>query len=127
MTSPFSILIVDDNPSIASTLEDILEVKGFEVLTANSGAEALEILRAHPVNILLTDVKMPDMDGLALYREARQIQPAPYTIFMTAYAADDLIRQGLEEGIKTVLTKPLDIEFLLLLFFAIQRLHPQAG
>ena len=61
-----SILVVDDYPPIANTLADILDRKGFEVKTANSGAEALEILRDHPMDILLTDAMMPEMNGVEL-------------------------------------------------------------
>ncbi|MGB8214439.1 MAG: response regulator [Anaerolineales bacterium] len=122
MPTPFSVLIVDDNPSMATAMVDILLATGYQAYAATSGAEALEILRAHSVHVLLTDVKMPDMDGLALYRATRKLSPATTTIFMTAYAADELIQQGLAEGIKTVLTKPVDIDFLLLLIAALQRI-----
>ena len=122
MRESTTILVVDDNPSMTKTLADILQVKGFDVYLAYSGAEALEILRSQPVDILLTDVKMPDMDGVALYRETRKTHPNLTTFLMTAYAADDIIQQGLAEGIKTVLTKPLDINFLLSLVSAARRL-----
>ena len=127
MDTSISILVVDDNPSNATSLADILEVKGFTVHAAASGADALQILQKQPVDILMTDVKMPEMNGLELYREARKAHPHLITIFMTAYAADDLIQQGVAEGIKTVLTKPLDINFLLLLFSAEKRIINEAG
>jgi len=127
MGETISILVVDDNPAMADTLADILEVKGFSVHAAASGAEALKILREQPVDILLTDVKMPEMNGLELYRETRKLYPRLITIFMTAYAADELIQQGMAEGVKTVLTKPVDINFLLLLFSAEKRIINRAG
>jgi len=116
------ILVVDDNPSMAKTLADIMGIKGFEVHAAYSGLEALAILQNQPVDILLTDVIMPDMNGVELYRKTRKAFPKLTTILMTAYAADDIIHQGLAEGIKTVLTKPLDIELMLALFSAYKRL-----
>ena len=119
-----SVLIVDDNVAMTRSLADILEVKGFVVHAANTGADALQILRDNPVDILLTDVKMPDMNGVSLYRQTRTTHPALTTILMTAYAADELIQQGLSEGIKAVLTKPLDVDFLLQLFSAIKRNLP---
>jgi CheY-like chemotaxis protein len=122
MSGILAILVVDDNPSMARTLADILDVKGFEVHAAYSGAEALEILRNQRVDILLTDVRMPDMNGVALYREARKTRPNLTTVLMTAYAADDIIQQGIAEGIKTVLNKPLDMDFVLSLFSAYKRL-----
>ncbi len=75
------------------------------------------------MHILLTDVRMPDMNGVALYREARKSHPTLTTYLMTAYAADEIIRQGMKEGIKTVLTKPLDIDLMLALFTAYKNSH----
>ncbi len=127
MSASISILVVDDNPDMATVLADILDLRGFTVHAATSGAEALEIMRNHPVDILLTDVKMPEMNGLELYRATRKPYPKLITIFMTAYAADDLIRQGMVEGIKTVLTKPVDIKFLLLLFSVQRKIITEAA
>ena len=121
MKDTTTILVVDDNPSMAKTLADILNLKGFEVYAAYSGAQALEVLQNQVIDILLTDVKMPDMDGVALYRATRKTHPNLTTILMTAYAADDIIQQGMAEGIKTVLNKPLDIDFLITLFSAFKR------
>ena len=117
----FSVLIVDDNPSMASALADILVIKGFETYLVASGAAALQVLQDHPVDILLTDVIMPEMNGVELYRKTRQDYPQLITILMTAYAADELIQQGMAEGIKTVLTKPIDIDFLILLLSTYNR------
>jgi len=127
MSETLCILVVDDNPSMADSLADILEIKGFTVRAAASGKEALEILREGPVDFLLTDVKMPEMNGLDLYRATRKLYPRLITVFMTAYAADDLIQQGMAEGVKTVLTKPLDIKFLLSFFSAQKRIINRAG
>ena len=127
MSETIRILVVDDNPAMAGTLADILEMKGFSVHAAASGAEALEILRKQPIDILLTDVKMPGMNGLELYRETRKAYPKLVTIFMTAYTADELIRQGMVEGVKIILDKPVDIGFLLALFSAEKRIINRIG
>jgi CheY-like chemotaxis protein len=127
MSTPLSILVVDDNLSLARSLKDILEVKGYTVHVANSGAEALKILDAHPVDILLTDVIMEGMNGLELYLAAREAHPRLVTFLMTAYAADDLIQQGMRAGIRTVLNKPLDIDLVLMLFSAHARLFAESG
>jgi CheY-like chemotaxis protein len=121
MKDTAAILVVDDNPSMAKTLTDILELKGFCVHAAHSGVQALEVLQNQAIDILLTDVRMPEMDGVTLYRKARKIRPNLTTIFMTAYAADEIIQQGLAEGIKAVLTKPLDIDFLVSLLSVVKR------
>lgn len=120
MKRAVAILIVDDNPLMVKTLADILLLKGYTVLTARSGVEALQILRRRKVDILLTDVIMPNMNGVALYRQARQISPHLTAFLMTAYSADEIIRQGREEGVKAVLTKPIDINLLLALAAAVE-------
>ncbi len=68
------------------------------------------------MDILLTDVMMLGMNGVELYRETKKINPSLTAILMTNYAADDLIQEGVKEGIKAVLDKPVDITFLLALF-----------
>jgi CheY-like chemotaxis protein len=118
MSESLSILIVDDNVSMARSLADVLEAKGYEVYSANSGAEALKILLDHHLDVMLTDVIMPEMDGVALYHETRKNYPGLTTFLMTAYAADDLIQRGMRDGIKTVLNKPLNIDLLLSLLSA---------
>jgi two-component system response regulator FlrC len=123
MSNPTTILVVDDNPPMAKTLSDILTIKGYEVHTAYSGAEALDILKHHEIHILLTDVIMPDMDGVALYRQTRKTHPQLVTFLMTAYAADEIIQQGIAEGIKTVLTKPVDINLFLNLVMAVEQVY----
>lgn len=118
MKNQSDILVVDDNPTMAQTLADILHAKGYQVHTAFCGEEALQVLENEAIDIMLTDVRMPDMSGVELYRRSRDIQPLMRTFLMTAYSADDVIQQGLNEGIKTVLTKPLDVNLLLTLIDA---------
>ncbi len=121
-----AILVVDDNPPMVQTLADILETKGFVVFTARGGAEALAILHSQQIDLLLTDVVMPDMNGVQLYRLARESHPHLITFLMTAYSADEIIRQGMAEGIKTVLNKPLDINLLLMLIEAVDAVYVHA-
>ena len=127
MSETLSILVVDDYPPLVSILAKILDLNGFEVQTANSGAEALDILQAHPVDVLLTDVMMPDMNGIELYRETKKTHPSITAILMTAYAPEDLIQQGFEEGIKTILDKPLNMDYLVALFSIIKASKSNSG
>jgi CheY-like chemotaxis protein len=113
MSEKLSVLVVDDNLSMAESLRDVLELEGFIAYGVNSGADALAILGEHAVDILLTDVIMPEMDGVALYRATRKTHPGMRTFLMTAYSADGLIQKGMAEGIKTIFNKPVDIDLLL--------------
>jgi CheY-like chemotaxis protein len=121
-----SILVVDDFPPFVDTLVEVLDAKGYEVETAYSGAQALQILQNHPVDLLLADIRMANMNGLELYRRARKLHAHLTTILMTAYAANDLIQQCLAEGVKAILEKPLDIDSLIGLISGIQIINSNA-
>lgn len=123
MSEKVSILIVDDSPAMTQTLVDILEAVGYSVRSAHSGREALKVVAQQPIDMVLTDVRMPDMNGVELYRGLRKTHSEVIVFLMTAYAADDIIQDGLEEGIQTILTKPLDIDFLLAMFSAAERAY----
>lgn len=120
MSKTTSILVVDDNPSMTQTTADILSLHGYRVYLAYSGVEALQVLARENVDILLSDVVMPDMDGVVLYQQARQIHPRLIAFLMTAYSADEVIQRGMAEGIRTVLTKPLNLDLLLALIQAVE-------
>ena len=104
------ILVVDDEPDLARGLARILKSRGFDVVIAEGGIQAVELCRKHHPQAMLTDIKMPDMDGLALSREIKRIDPGAAVIFMTGYS--DSEREALEEGAVAVLRKPLDYSLL---------------
>ena len=107
------VLIVDDDVSQCQTLSMILKYKGYDVDTAHDGPEGIRRVKERPYEVIFTDMKMPAMNGLETYRRIREIRPGAVVTMMTAYALDDLVQQGLEEGANGVLYKPLDIEVIL--------------
>lgn len=113
MSEALHILVVDDDLMMARTLVDILRVKGYRAEAAHSGAEALERVEQGPFDCVLSDVKMPKVNGVELYRAIKARRPDLAVVLMTAYSADKLVQEGLEEGIVACLTKPLDINLLL--------------
>jgi CheY-like chemotaxis protein len=117
MSDKLRILIVDDDRRMTHTLADILTLAGYDAVEATSGPEAIMKANTMIFDCVLSDIKMPGMNGLELYRELRDVQPGLPVVLMTAYAADNVIRQGLEEGVIAALEKPLDLQ-LLLVFFA---------
>lgn len=116
MKEKVKILIVDDDRRMAKTLEDILVYKGYEARCAHSGAEALDKATGARFDCVLTDIKMPGMNGVELFKAIKAVQPDVPVVLMTAYSADELVREGLKEGAITSLTKPLDIDALLRFF-----------
>ena len=124
MSTILSVLVVDDYLPLVSSLAQILHRSGYEVQTANSGFEALRMLKAHPVDVLLTDFRMPLMTGLELYREIKKIHISLTAILMTADASEELLEQGIAEGMRAVLDKPLDINYLIALISSLTVIQP---
>jgi CheY-like chemotaxis protein len=103
------------------TLSDIFSMAGHKPVEATSGAQALELARTQPFDCVLTDVRMPGMDGVELHRQLRLAQPGLPVMLMTAYASDETIRKGLDEGVVGVFDKLLDINQLLGFFASLAR------
>jgi DNA-binding NtrC family response regulator len=115
------ILVVDDDRMMARTLVDILKVKGYQAEAAHSGPKALEKVTQGHFDCVLTDVKMPEVSGVELYRAIKARQPDLPVVLMTAYSTDRLVQEGLEEGAIAALTKPLDINRLLCFFSSLRK------
>lgn len=124
MSEKLRILIVDDDRRMAKTLLDILQVKGYEAEAAHSGSEALDKVDKGRFDCLITDIKMPQMNGVELYRAIKAMQPDLPVVLMTAYSTDTLVQEGLEEGAIATLTKPLDINLLLSFFSTLRKERP---
>lgn len=105
---PLRILVVDDEPAVLMTLAANLELEGHHVIEAPGPQQALELAQRVEFDVLLTDVRMPGMNGIELYRALRKQKPALRAIVMTAFAVEELVDQGLQEGVYTVLRKPFD-------------------
>jgi DNA-binding response OmpR family regulator len=111
--SPVRILIVDDEPDTCANLSDILTDLGYQVDTANDGFAALELVKKHPYEVALLDLRMPGMDGLELYRRMREISAETVAIVVTAYASSDTAKSVLATGAWKILPKPVNIGSLL--------------
>jgi DNA-binding NtrC family response regulator len=114
MTTPDSlrILVVDDEPLMLQTVQDIFRVKGYQSEVAPGGAEAMRKISQTRFDFVLCDIKMPDLNGVELYRAIKAIQPNLPVVLMTAFANDALVQEGLAEGVISVLNKPLDMNLL---------------
>lgn len=109
-----TILIVDDEKNYPLILSSILEDEGFETLTANSGQAALEILKSSDVDLVLTDMKMPVMDGIQLLEEVKDKDPDLPVIMMTAYGTVEKAVEAMQKGAYNYVLKPFDNERLIL-------------
>ena len=110
-----SILIVDDEQSYRQLLSLVFEGDGHSIRTAMNGREALELLHAEPAEIIISDVKMPDMDGIDLLRAVRETLPDVGVILMTAFASVETAREAFKLGADDFIQKPFDVEELKLI------------
>lgn len=104
------IVVVDDEPEILRTLKRILSRKGYEVVTFDSPLNALDYLKTERVNLILTDLKMPGMDGVQLLLRVKQSHPSLPVILLTAYATIETAVTAMQQGAFDYLRKPFDIK-----------------
>ncbi len=109
----FRILVVDDELSVRDSLKEWLEEEGFSVAMAASGFEALEMLTTEPFQLMLTDIKMPEMDGVELLKRAREISPDLCILMMTAYATVETAVEAMKIGALDYLIKPFEPEVMI--------------
>lgn len=121
MRKKIRILVVDDDHRMIKTLVDIFKVKGYEVEGAYSGDEAKEKVAEQRFDCVLTDIKMPQINGVELHKAIKAMRPDLPVVLISAYSADKLVKEGLEEGAIAFLTKPLDINLLLIFFSSLRR------
>ncbi len=114
MSDKAKILVVDDEISIVEVLKALLSREGYEVSTASDGEEALDQLREDKYDLMISDIRMQPMDGIALLREARKLQAHLGIIMITAYATVETAVDAMKNGAFDYVCKPFKIDELLL-------------
>lgn len=104
------LLVVDDEESMRWFLEKTLRREGYDVLSARDGPEAVALAQAHPVDLVLADVRMPGMDGVALLRALRATHAHVPVLLMTAYGAVEDALSAMKLGANDYLTKPFRVD-----------------
>ncbi|MEO7274997.1 MAG: response regulator, partial [Vicinamibacterales bacterium] len=92
------VLVVDDERSMRELLAIVLKRDGYDVLLAENGRAALELLRRQRVDVLITDIRMPGMNGVDMLREAKRIDPELTSIVMTAFTSTETAVEALRLG-----------------------------
>jgi two-component system, NtrC family, response regulator PilR len=110
-----NLLIVDDEQSYRQLLSLVFEGAGHNLRTASNGREAVQMLQQEPADVIITDVRMPDMDGIELLRAVREFLPDIGVILMTAFATVDTAREAFKLGADDFIQKPFDVEELKLI------------
>jgi two-component system response regulator HydG len=110
MKDMMSILIVDDDVSMSKTMAMVLKRKGYDVTVADSGFDAIGMVKKKPYDMIFMDIKMPGMDGVEAFERIQKIRPDAVVMMMTAFAVEDLVQKALNEGAYGIIYKPLDID-----------------
>jgi two-component system response regulator PilR (NtrC family) len=108
--SPWKVLIVDDEPSICDVLSISLRKEGYEVASETNPRRALDRFRREPYDVVLQDLKMPEMDGIELLREVKKARPETVVIIMTAYSTWDRAVEAMRLGAYHYIKKPFDTQ-----------------
>jgi two-component system response regulator PilR (NtrC family) len=109
---PPRILVVDDERSMRELLAIVLRREGYEVLLAENGRAAIELLEHEPVDLLISDIKMPDLSGVEVLRAAKKIDQDILGIMITAFASTETAVEAMRLGACDYLSKPFDIDLL---------------
>ena len=107
-----TVLVVDDELSMRQMLSIMLKREGYDVVLADCGKAAVEILRRRPVDLLISDIKMPDMSGVEVLRAAKEIDDAIVCIMITAFKSTESAVEALRLGAHDYLDKPFDVQVL---------------
>ncbi|AXU94001.1 two-component system response regulator GlrR [Erwinia persicina] len=106
------LLLVDDDPSLLKLLGMRLSSEGFSVTTAESGPEALRVLNRETLDLVISDLRMDEMDGMALFAEIQKLQPGMPVIILTAHGSIPDAVAATQQGVFSFLTKPVDRDAL---------------
>jgi diguanylate cyclase (GGDEF)-like protein len=110
----YKILIVDDDPNVRKVLDDTLKIKGYQTITAKDAAQAFTMLKQDTVNLVLTDLRLPDISGLEVLRGVKNNYPLTEVIILTGNATLDSAIESTNKGAFSYLQKPYDMDQLLL-------------
>jgi two-component system, NtrC family, response regulator PilR len=109
---PARILVVDDELSMRELLSIVLKREGYQVLLADNGQAALDVLKQEPIDLLISDIKMPDMSGVDVLRAAKAVDQDVLAIMVTAFASTETAVEAMRLGACDYLSKPFDIDVL---------------
>ena len=108
------ILVIDDERSIRNTLKDILGFEGFQVELAENGRAGIDLVQSSEFDIILCDIKMPEMDGLEVLEQIRKIKPESTVVMISGHGTIDTAVEAIKKGAFDLIEKPLDLNRLLI-------------
>ena len=108
------ILLVDDEPSILSVLSVLLKAEGYEVVPCDGGDKAVELIKNTPFDLMISDIRMRPIDGMALLKLAAEHQPSMSVLMVTGYGTVETAVESLKLGAFDYITKPFKLDELII-------------
>lgn len=108
------ILLIDDEADFVGTLSERLSIRNYDVKVANSSVEALPLLYSYSPDLVILDIKMPEMDGIEFLKLIKKINPLIEVIMLTAYGDMKYVEEALKTGALEYIIKPIDIKVLII-------------
>ena len=124
MAGRAKILLVDDDDLLRHSLQAIFLYTGYDVRVASSGEEAIEHASHYPFDVLVTDYRMEDMDGLCLCRELRKLGKKFSAVLISGYSDEQMMEEARQEGVANIFAKPLNLTQLEDTIATVVRTHP---
>ncbi|OIO72615.1 MAG: hypothetical protein AUJ85_09925 [Elusimicrobia bacterium CG1_02_37_114] len=112
------ILVVDDEPDVVLILSEFLRKEGFKVYTAHNGQQAIDKIKEFPIDLVLLDLAMPQMDGIQVLKELKKINPRIEVMIITAYRDAEKVVESFRLGAFDCLFKPFNLKYLRKSIFA---------
>jgi DNA-binding NtrC family response regulator len=122
MDGAVRVMVIDDEPLMRITIQDALVAEGYKVTSADTGKKGLTLLMEKQADILITDLKLPGVDGIQILKEVKTINPETQVIMITAYGSIDSAVTAMKEGASDYLTKPFAMDELLLIIKRLLRM-----
>lgn len=110
-----TILIIEDKESMAQMLQQTLEPEGYKILIAKNGEEGIKLIKENKIDLILTDLKLPDKDGIEVLKASKEDNQIRPVIIMTAYGSIESAVSAMKCGAFDFITKPFDTDYLILL------------
>ena len=104
------ILVVDDEESIREFFQIMLKREGYEVVTASNGREGFEFLKKNPVDLIISDIQMPEMSGLELLSKVKELDPETVMVMITAFGSTEIAVEAMKRGAYDYVQKPFKID-----------------
>ena len=102
------ILIIDDEKDVLIALSNAFESEDFMAITANTGRQGLDILKREAVDLIVTDIRLPDINGLEILKQAKELNSQVEVIILTGFVTDENMKTALLNGAYSFLAKPLE-------------------